>query len=107
MPGVRFGTRSFDADLVVFDKDGTLTDFDSQWGRLTAAWLERLTAGIEGEAALREICALVGYDYDRRRSLPESPLVVASEDKLSTIAAAVLYRHGVPWPLVARVPRTR
>jgi phosphoglycolate phosphatase-like HAD superfamily hydrolase len=64
---------------------------------LTAAWLEKLAAGMEGQSVLNEICGLVGYDYDRRRTLPESPLVVASEDKLSTIAAAVLYRHGVPW----------
>jgi phosphoglycolate phosphatase-like HAD superfamily hydrolase len=98
VPVLTFGTSVFDADLVVFDKDGTLTDFEFLWGRVTAAWLERLSGQMDGQSPLRELCALMGYDYDRRASLPESPMVVASQEQLCTIAAAVLYRHGIPWP---------
>ena len=53
-----FGPLLFDADLVVFDKDGTLTDFESMWGRLTVAWVERLAplgAGLAGQASLHPV----------------------------------------------------
>ena len=100
-----FGPLLFDADLVVFDKDGTLTDFESMWGRLTVAWVERLAplgAGLAADAGDEGLCLelfrSLGYDPQRRRTLPHSPLVSARGEQLQTVAAAVLYRHGVPWP---------
>ena len=93
-----FGPLLFDADLVVFDKDGTLTDFESMWGRLTVAWVERLAADAGDEGLCLELFRSLGYDPQRQRTLPQSPLVSAREEQLQTVAAAVLYRHGVPWP---------
>ena len=94
---ITFGSVQYDADLVAFDKDGTLTDFEFLWGRLTAAWLEKLSSDVGCETALGDLCGLMGYDFQRGRTAPESPLVQASEGQLQTIAAAVLYRCGVPW----------
>lgn len=97
-----FGSVRFDADLVVFDKDGTLTDFEAMWGRLAVAWVVRLTAHAGDAALRRELYHALGYDPQRQRTRPQSPLVIASEEQLLTIAAAVLYRRGVSWPEAER-----
>jgi phosphoglycolate phosphatase-like HAD superfamily hydrolase len=91
------GQVPFDADLVAFDKDGTLIDFEAMWGRLVVAWVERLAATEAGEALQQDLFASLGYDPQRQRTVPQSPLAIASTGQLQTIAAAVLYRHGISW----------
>jgi phosphoglycolate phosphatase len=97
MASIQFGTVSFDAGLVAFDKDGTLIDFEFMWGALAAAWIERLAGGADGAALRQELCRSIGYDPARGRTVPEGPLVVGANPQLQAIAASVLYRHGVPW----------
>jgi len=92
-----FGSLPFDTDLIVFDKDGTLIEFDFMWGRLAVSWVERLTADADDEGLREELYRSLGYDPYRRRTLPQGPLVTAPEDQLQTIVASVLYRHGMPW----------
>lgn len=90
--------QEFDADLVAFDKDGTLIDFESMWGRLAVNWAERLTAG-QGDPLLKdELCRSLGYDPQSQRTLPSSPLAIATTGQLHTILAATLFRFGTPWP---------
>jgi phosphoglycolate phosphatase-like HAD superfamily hydrolase len=95
---LQIGHLLFDADLVVFDKDGTLIDFEFMWGRLTVAWVEHLTAGTGDEAFRQELYCFLGYDPQRQRTEPQSPLAIATTGQMLTIAAAVLYGHGIPWP---------
>ena len=98
---VQFGSVQFDADLVVFDKDGTLIEFERMWGRLALAWVEELTADLgettEGDLA-QEFHRSWGFDLQERQTAPQSPLAIASTAQLQTIAANVLYRHGLSWP---------
>jgi len=95
---IRFGSTPFDADLVAFDKDGTLIDFEFMWGRIAMAWVEHLVKDDQGESLRRDLYRSLGFDPDRQRTEPESPLAIATTAQLQTIAAATLYRHGVPWP---------
>lgn len=95
---LHFGRVPFEAELVVFDKDGTLIDFDSMWGRLAELWVERLTEGREGRALQRELYLSFGYDPVQRHTEPQSPLAIATTGQLQAIAAGTLYRQGVPWP---------
>ena len=95
---LQFGDRTFDTDLVALDKDGTLIDFEFRWGRLAIAWVEHLTAETGDKELQPELYRSLGYDPRQQRTKPQSPLAIASSDQLQTIAAATLYRHGIPWP---------
>lgn len=95
---LRFGDQTFDADLVAFDKDGTLVDFEFMWGRLVVAWVERLAADTGDETLASDLYRSLGYDRQRRRTEPQSPLAIATMGQLRAIVAGTLYRHGIPWP---------
>jgi phosphoglycolate phosphatase len=92
------GSLSFDADLAVFDKDGTLIDFEYAWGRQTVAGVERLMAAVPGGAALRrDVYRSLGYNPQTHRTAGNGPLATASIGKLRTIVACVLYQHSFAW----------
>jgi phosphoglycolate phosphatase len=95
---LKFGDLPFDADLVVFDKDGTLVDFEFMWGRLAVAWVERLVAETGDRGLARDLYRSMGYDARQQRTKPQSPLAIASTGQLRAIVAGTLYRHGIPWP---------
>jgi HAD superfamily hydrolase (TIGR01509 family) len=95
---LQFGDVPFDADLVAFDKDGTLVDFELFWGRLATAWVEHLVSQTGDKELRGELCRSLGYDSQQKRTKPQSPLASASTDQLQAIAAATLYRRGIPWP---------
>lgn len=78
-------------DLVVFDKDGTLLDFDAMWG----GWTEEL--GRRLEAATRrpvsgDVFAAIGFDPVDGRIRPGAPLAIATMGQLEEIVAAVIRR---------------
>ena len=98
MARLDFGGVSFEADLVAFDKDGTLLDFESMWGRLAEAWVASLTSDEKDDALARELFQSLGYDPDQGRTLSQSPLSIAKGEQLLAIAAGTLYRQGIPWP---------
>jgi phosphoglycolate phosphatase len=98
MAKLAVGNRVVDVDLVAFDKDGTLIDFHHLWGRKARLWVEDLARASEGRAALpQSLYRTLGYDEARERVVADGPLAVASMQKLYTLAAGVLYQHGVPW----------
>jgi phosphoglycolate phosphatase len=91
------GSVRFSADLVIFDKDGTLTDFEFMWGRLTAVWLSLLAEEVGDPGLAADLGQSLGYDLRQRRTLRNGPLVGATEEELEIIVAAVLFRRGMPW----------
>jgi phosphoglycolate phosphatase len=98
MTWLNLGSVSFDADLAIFDKDGTLIDFEYAWGQQTVAGVERLLAAVQGSDALRrDIYRSLGYDPQTRRTAGTGPLATAATAKLSTIVATVLYQQGLSW----------
>ena len=95
MAEVRFGDVRFDTALVVFDKDGTLIDFDYIWGRLAVVWIERLAAGDERLA--HDLYRAIGYDPVGHRTDPQGPLAIATTAQVQAICGGTLYRHDVSW----------
>lgn len=89
--------QDIDAELIAFDKDGTLIDFEFMWGRLAVAWVERLTTGRTDTNLEHELYSALGYDRPSQRTLPQSPLAIATTGQLHTILGATLFRFGTPW----------
>ena len=75
--------------LVIFDKDGTLIDFDAMWG----GWAEALAARLEaatGHALASDLYAALGYDGVNGRTLAGGPLAVRSMSELYQLTGQVL-----------------
>lgn len=74
-------------DAILFDKDGTLFDFHATWGLNAKQFLLDICA--QDEARARGLSAAAGFDFDRARYLPDSPLVAATPGQI----AACLLPH--------------
>jgi phosphoglycolate phosphatase len=80
--------------LIIFDKDGTLIDFDAMWG----GWVEALAAQLEALTGARLAPALfqaMGYDPAARRTLAGGPLAVRSMASLRILTGEVLVAQGL------------
>ncbi len=102
---VRFGETEFDADLVIFDKDGTLTDFAFMWGTRTVAAIHALTAAAvnldpalgDGAALQHDLFRTWGYDPATDRFASNGPLLTGTMTQLYAVASGVLFQHGIGW----------
>lgn len=74
-------------DAILFDKDGTLFDFHATWGNWAKRFLLDICAGDERRA--RGLAAAAGFDFDRARYLPNSPLIASTPGQI----AACLIPH--------------
>ncbi|MFW6180101.1 MAG: HAD family hydrolase [Spirochaetota bacterium] len=99
MPTVVFGERPFDAELVIFDKDGTLTDFKKTWIPLLEKRIDIVREKLGLDVPRRELRDLifktfgVGDDWiDPYGPFPYTP---PHEDEI--VFATALYSLGVPW----------
>jgi phosphoglycolate phosphatase len=80
-------------DLVVFDKDGTLIDFDAMW----APWIVELTTRLERATRLpvaERLFAELGFDPVAGRTIPGGPLAVLPMAILRDAVADVVARAG-------------
>lgn len=89
-----FDATAMRVSLVIFDKDGTLIDFDAMW----SGWIEHLAADLEAASGLpirlpffRE----VGYDPATGKALPNQPLAVGTMDQIRSIASEMLGAAGL------------
>jgi len=67
---------------VLFDKDGTLFDFNATWAGVFAEIIGRLAPDA---ASAREMALLGGFDPDRRRFAPGSPLVAGATSEVAAL----------------------
>lgn len=77
-------------DAVLFDKDGTLIDFDATWGPAAFSVMETLADG--DDAALDRLMLVSEYVLAERRFLPSSPLVAGSSAHYGPLWAQALGR---------------
>lgn len=70
---------------LIFDKDGTLYDFNATWGAWSAGLIDHLAAGDPGRAAA--LADRLGYDADGRRFRPGA-IVIAHTAR--DVARAIL-----------------
>src|SRR3954469_21141904 len=82
--------RAMTIKAILFDKDGTLIDFDATWGP-AAYEVMRALAGADDEA-FAELVRVSEYILDERRFLPTSPLVAGSSASYGPLWAQALGR---------------
>jgi phosphoglycolate phosphatase len=81
--------------LVIFDKDGTLIDFNAMWG----GWVEALAARLEALTGRRLAAALfeaMDYDPAARRAVAGGRLAVTPLAGLRALTADTLKLLGLP-----------
>jgi phosphoglycolate phosphatase len=78
-------------DLVVFDKDGTLIDFDAMWGGWAIDIGRRLDVAT-GRPVSGDVFAAIGFDPTTNRVQPGGPLAVSTMAGIGEVIAAVVRR---------------
>jgi phosphoglycolate phosphatase len=73
--------RKFDG--VLFDKDGTLFDFQATWSAWTAALLDELAAGDKGLVA--ELAATIDFDLELVRLRPRSAVIAGTPGDITRL----------------------
>lgn len=73
---------------VLFDKDGTLLDFEATWGPATAEVLDELAA--DDRSLLADLAASAGFLPESNRFLPGSPIIGGNADDFAPAWAARL-----------------
>ena len=97
MTEVAINGRTFDVDLIVFDKDGTLIKLDV-WGYQLEKWGKLLQQNVDlTDAEIETIYAQLGYDIETRKLRPDTPIVVGSIEQIQTISAFLLHDRGISW----------
>lgn len=93
-PLFRFGSLEFSPALVIFDKDGTLIDFNFMW----ASWITELAARLENTTQISlapQLYAAMGYDAARHAVIAGSPLAAHSMADLYVLTGKVIHARGV------------
>ena len=80
-------------DAILFDKDGTLFDFNHTWGPWAGQVIEELADGDRdrGDA----LASALGYDLVAKMYFPDSPLIACTNRQAAEYITGVLPHRGV------------
>jgi phosphoglycolate phosphatase len=96
LPTLRINDKELDAELILFDLDGTLVDDRARYRRLAESRMEAITRRVSREAA-ETWARLEGVDPESFTVDMNGPLSKAPRREDLTVAAVALYLHGYPW----------
>lgn len=86
--------QSFRAQGIIFDKDGTLIDFDFMWGGWVLYLAEQLQS-ISGLPVREPLCLAMGYDDSNRKVLAHGKLAYAPMAELYQLTVDVVQSLGL------------
>src|SRR5690242_18018335 len=88
------GLKQFKAQAIIFDKDGTLIDFDAMWGgwALYLAGQLRIVSGLDVRDAL---CDAMGYDQQKKKVLAGGKLASRPMSQLREVTLDVMRSLGL------------
>lgn len=101
MPRLVAGGVGFDAELIVFDKDGVLLDFHHLWAEVTRTRVASLCE-LSGLALQVPLLTLLGLDDDGRVA-PGGLLAGGSRQDSTLAAATALHQQGLAWHEARRI----
>lgn len=80
--------KKYDIKGVLFDKDGTLWDFQKTWGNWADGILDTLS---NGDAKLKsDLSNAISYDSENKEFLPVSPVIAGTGDEVADLLAPYL-----------------
>lgn len=98
MPRIHVLERSYETDLVIFDKDGTLLDFKETWIAIIQELIYAIDAYQPMTGSLRErIEHALGIYIDKREIDGYGPLAMGTFSECNALIAYCLYREGQRW----------
>lgn len=94
--------KHFKAQAIIFDKDGTLIDFDAMWGGWVVYVAEQLQAvsGLDVHAAFYSV---MGYDEKNKKVLPQGKLASRPMAQLYQLTVEVMQAVGLSAEQAERV----
>lgn len=81
-------------ELIVFDKDGTLIDFDAMWSDWSVGLVRKVAAATD-PALARPLADALGLDPATARIIPGSPLAATPMGHLRDLTVATLRAAGL------------
>jgi len=96
------GLRHFRAQAIIFDKDGTLIDFDAMWG----GWVIYLAAQLQAISGLHvraPLCLAMGYDEANKKVLAHGKLAATPMAQLYRLTVEVMQSLGLTAEQAAHV----
>nr|ADI22198.1 predicted phosphatases [uncultured gamma proteobacterium HF0200_34B07]ADI22288.1 predicted phosphatases [uncultured actinobacterium HF0200_46I24] len=98
MPKLTALNTSVNADLVVFDKDGTLIDFHALWGPRAERAIETICSLLGSDKFLAtKLAAALGYNPQIARVISQGPLASGTRSEMEIVVATILFQHGIAW----------
>jgi len=98
MPELKALNTSVKADLVVFDKDGTLIDFHTLWGPRVERAIDAICASLGWDQSLTNmLTTALGYDPQTAQVVSQGPLATAPISELEIVVATILFQHQMSW----------
>src|SRR5271167_701289 len=85
-----------DCDLIIFDKTGTITDFQLTWIPTIRKRIDLLTER-HGQNMRNQLQRTIGMDSQTWIIDPSGPLLVLADAELRFVLAMVLYENGISW----------
>lgn len=86
--------KNFKPQAIIFDKDGTLIDFDIMWGGWTIHLAEQLRQA-SGLDICEPLCLAMGYDQSTKKVLANSMLASNPMARLYDLTIEVMQAHGL------------
>ena len=86
--------KHFKAQAIIFDKDGTLIDFDAMWGGWVVYLAEQLHL-VSGLNVREPLCLAMGYDDDHKKVLAHGKLAATPMSQLYRLTVEVMQSLGL------------
>jgi phosphoglycolate phosphatase len=88
------GLKRFKAQAIIFDKDGTLIDFDAMWGGWVIYLAEQLHL-VSGLNSREPLCIAMGYDDENKKVLAHGKLAATPMAQLYRLTVEVMQSLGL------------
>jgi len=86
--------KKFEGQAIIFDKDGTLIDFDAMWGGWVIYLAEQLQR-VTGKAVREPLCEAMGYDEAHNKVLADGKLAASPMGLLYRLTVEIMQSLGL------------